>query len=87
MDGEVADAGKHQILQSLDTDNARAGIDQKDVRLFERELSGSSPETQLAVVPARVSQAELAGFQRAYFFSFAVGPCMGGGRSAILSRS
>jgi hypothetical protein len=55
LDCEVADAGKHEVLERFDANNTRPRVDQKDVRILERDLSGSSPEAQLAVVPALVS--------------------------------
>jgi hypothetical protein len=55
LDGEVAYAGEHQVLERLNTDNTRSRVDEEDVGILERDLAGSSPETKLAVVPASVS--------------------------------
>ena len=55
------------------------------MRLLERDLARSSPQTKLSVVPAYISlMRSLGELGLAHFFSFAVGPCTGGGRSAIL---
>lgn len=44
LDGEVADAWQHQVLECFRADNAWARVDEQDVRILERGLAGSPPE-------------------------------------------
>jgi hypothetical protein len=55
LNRKIADAGEHKVLERLDTHDAGSGVDEEDVRILERDLTGSPPETKLAVVPASVS--------------------------------
>lgn len=71
---EIADAWKYEVLECLETDDTGSGVDQEHVRIFERDLPISSPQTELAVVPASVSCWELLNLGCTYFFSFADGP-------------
>ena len=85
--GKVADAGKNEVLECLDADDARARVEKENVRLFERDLARSSPQPQLAVVPALVSSCGRCVYGMTYFLSLAVGPWTGGGRSAIAQEN
>jgi hypothetical protein len=53
--GEVANPREDEIFEGLDADHTRSGVDEENVRVFERDLSGGSPETKLSVVPAMLS--------------------------------
>ena len=54
LDGEMANTRQNEVLQRLDTNDAGPIVDKKDVRVLERDLSGGSPQSQLAVIPAVV---------------------------------
>jgi len=44
LDCKVADARKDEILECFDANNARSGVYQQDMRLFQCDLASSSPE-------------------------------------------
>jgi hypothetical protein len=53
--GEVANARQDEVLECFNTNDARSRVDEEDVGVLERDLTCSSPETQLTVVPALLS--------------------------------
>ena len=53
--GKVADSRQNEVLESLEPDHTWARVDEEDVRLLERYLTRSSPETQLTIVPSLFS--------------------------------
>lgn len=55
LDGELADTWQHKILQCLDANNTRSVVDEKNVRVLEGKLTGSSPQSELSVVSAVIS--------------------------------
>jgi hypothetical protein len=55
LDGEVADAGQHEVLERLEPDDTGARVYEEDVCILKRDLPVSSPQTELTVVPAVVS--------------------------------
>lgn len=87
LDGEVADAGENQVLQRLETNDTWSRVQEEYVRVLEGHLAHGAPQTQLAIIPGEVVSSWAGGGEtrvRTHFFSFAVGPCTGGGRSAML---
>jgi hypothetical protein len=86
LDRELADTRQNEVLERFGTNGSGPVIYQQNVRVLERKLPGRSPQPQLPVVPAVVRSFSMPLHAVAtHFFSFAVGPCTGGGRSAILS--
>jgi hypothetical protein len=55
LDGEIANTRQDQVLKRLDTNDAGPGVDEEDVRVLERDLAGSSPKSELPIVPALLS--------------------------------
>jgi hypothetical protein len=55
LDGEVTDAGQHEVLERLEPDDTGARVYEEDVCILERNLPVGSPQTELAIVPALVS--------------------------------
>jgi hypothetical protein len=53
--GEVANPREDEVFERLDADHTRSRVDEENVRVFERDLSGGPPETKLSVVPAMIS--------------------------------
>lgn len=49
-DGETADPRKDKVLEGLDADSSRTGVDKKDVGGLESGLAVGCPEAELAVV-------------------------------------
>lgn len=54
LNGELPDARQDEVLQSLDTNNARPVVDEENVRVLKGKLTRSSPQSELSVVPALV---------------------------------
>jgi hypothetical protein len=84
VDRELPNARQDQVLERLEARYAGARVDQQNVRVFERLLARCSPQTQLSVVPGACQSPRVMRARAAYFLSLAVGPCTGGGRSAII---
>jgi hypothetical protein len=84
---EVADARKHEVLERFKPHGTGPCIQKENVRIFEGDLASGAPKPELAIVPAKVSSGmegkELGELRGAYFFSLAVGPWTGGGKSAM----
>lgn len=87
--GKVTNSRQDQVLERFQAYNAGSRVDEKNVRVLQCNLTTGPPETQLAIIPAYISSClghgkSFPSSRLAHFFSLAVGPCTGGGRSAIV---
>jgi hypothetical protein len=55
LNRKVANAREDEVLERLNADDTRPGVYEEDVGVFKRDLAGSSPKSQLAIVPAVLS--------------------------------